>query len=157
MIEFIDASVFLGMHSPNEKIRIACKNFFVKRLNQSVTMSLEQVGKCDDVIWSCFTDEEQAEYYPFMDRLHTMMKIKRIPYSNNDVQVSLSEFNLACLPLFGKLTLGMAMSKEGILYTVDPTLLVGDLPVKLLVGDDEELSFPEELEKHYQRSLKVRI
>ena len=62
MKEYIDASVFLGMHSPNEAIRIACKNFFVRRLNRSIVMSLEQVGKCDDVIWSSYTDEEQATY-----------------------------------------------------------------------------------------------
>jgi hypothetical protein len=49
--EFFDASVFLGMHSADDGVRKACKRFFALRFRGVALTSLDQVGKCDDVIW----------------------------------------------------------------------------------------------------------
>ena len=38
-------------------------------------MSLEQVGKCDEIIWSNFSSKVQEPYHPFRDKLDTIMKI----------------------------------------------------------------------------------
>ena len=84
MKEFIDSTIFMGMHSVDEKIRIACKNFFIDHLKKTIFMSLESVGKCDDIVWH-FDRETQDIYYPFMDRLHTVMDIQRIPYDKSDL------------------------------------------------------------------------
>jgi 4-hydroxy-tetrahydrodipicolinate synthase len=158
MKEFIDASLFLGMHSSDEKTRIACKNFFVKRLKQgkSVTMSLEQVGKCDDVIWS-YSREEQDSYYPFMDMLHTDMDVKRIPYHEKDIETATTNSALKNLSLPDRLAIGMTLVQQGVLYTVNPQLLSHkDLPCRL-PAKGKELSFPKALEELYKESLELKI
>lgn len=178
MKEYIDASTFLGMHSPDEKVRVACKNYFVKRLGDQIGMSLEQVGKCDDTIWQ-YPREQQDAYYPFMDNLHTVMDIQRIPYTEKDI--SEAEFNpwLHGLDISDRLTVGMALAQKGILYTVNPNLInfkpkaplnrlgqeVTGLDPKWYDITDvirhpelsEELNFPQELEELYQKSLAVKI
>ncbi|WP_201294684.1 MULTISPECIES: DUF6190 family protein [unclassified Nocardiopsis] len=63
---FVDADVFMGMHHENEALRRGCKAFFVERLKGRVAMSLEQVGRCDDLVWRR-PRELQDAYYPFMD------------------------------------------------------------------------------------------
>ena len=155
MKEYLDASVFLGMHSTDEQTRIACKNYFVERLNDQVGMNLEQVGTCDDVIWNKFTPEEQAEYYPFMDNLHTVMDIQRVPYTGNDIQEATTNPDLQNLEITDRLTLGMVRAREAELYTVNPNLAGRDNVRSPKAG--EELSFPLELEQMYQQSLEVRI
>lgn len=157
MKEFIDASVFLGMHSKDEKIRVACKNYFVKKLNNKVRMNLEQVGKCDDLIWNSLTFKEQAKYYPFMDYIHTIMDIKRISYSQNDFITASKNGNLKGLPFTDRLTICQTISNKGILYTINNKLLnKSKLPIKE-PKYSRELKFPEKLEKLYQNSLAVRV
>ncbi len=154
MKEYIDASVFLGMHSTDEKTRIACKNYFVTRLNDQVGMSLEQVGKCDDVIWQ-YSREEQDAYYPFMDNLHTIMDIQRVGYNEKDIQEATTNPNLQDLDISNRLTAGMAIARGAELYSVSPKLAGKDY-----VRSPEavkELSFPQALEELYQQSLEVRI
>ncbi len=156
MKEFVDASMFLGMNNKDEKIRIACKNYFVEKLKNGtmVFMSLEQVGICDKFIWS-LPREKQDEYYPFMDNLHTEVKFKRIAYSERDILQG--EWN-SRLNFTEKLTLGMVSSKRGILYTVNRRLLGLSLPfVKSLKKQNKELYFPKNLEKLYRKSLFVRL
>jgi len=154
MREYLDASVFLGVHSKEERIRVVCKNYFVKRLNDKVGMSLEQVGKCDDAIWK-LSREQQDAYYPFMDHLHTIMDIQRVPYTEKDIQEAVANPQLQELEISDRLTLGMALARRTQLYSVNPRLAGRDSVCVPQAGD--ELTFPEELERLYQQSLEVRI
>ncbi|HLD56728.1 MAG TPA: DUF6190 family protein [archaeon] len=157
MKDFVDHSVFLGMHSKDEKTRIACKNFFVSRLKnkKKIWMSFEQVGKCDDMIWS-LPRKKQDAYYPFMDNLHTVMKIDRIPYSKSDIDITLNKKDLEYIDFLQRLTVGMAISRKGVLYTTNQTLLSRKSPVTKPVLSSE-LYFPKNLEKLYQKSLELRV
>src|SRR3989338_8981668 len=110
MKEFIDSTIFMGMHNKDETIRIACKNFFVKRIKKKIYMSLEQVGKCDDIIWK-FDRRTQDAYYPFMDNLHTIMNIKRVSYNEKDIKHSMS-IKEDKLSFSEKLTLGMTIARK---------------------------------------------
>jgi hypothetical protein len=180
MKEFTDASVFLGMHSKDERVRIPCKNYFVERLNKQIGMSLEQVGKCDDVIWR-YTQEQQDAYYPFMDNLHTVMDIERIPYNEKDIQEAQFNQRLHGLDISDRLTAGMALAQRAVLYSVNPQLVnfKPKQPVLRFNRESERASippawfeisdfirspeigkeqiFPDELERLYQQSLVVRI
>lgn len=156
MTEYVDASVFLGMHSMDEKTRVACKNYFVRRLNNEVGMSFEQVGKCDDVVWG-LSRKEQDVYYPFMDNLHTIMRIKRVAYDEKDVEEAMKNPSLQDLSITDKLTIGMVIARNGKLCTTNPSLLARkDFPV-YFPELSEELSFSQPLEELYQKSLEVRI
>ena len=154
MKEYIDASVFLGMHSTDEKTRIACKNYFVTRLNDRVEISLEQVGKCDDVIWQ-YSREKQDAYYPFMDNLHTIMNILRVAYTEKDIQEATTNPKLQDLSISDRLTAGMVIARGAELYSVNQKL-VGKEYVRSPEAS-KELSFPQDLEDLYQQSLEVRI
>ena len=154
MREYIDASVFLGTHSKDERTRVACKNYFVRRLNDQIGMSLEQVGKCDDVIWQ-YSREQQDAYYPFMDNLHTVMDIDRTPYNEKDIMKAMSNPQLHDLAISDRLTVGMALARKAKLYSVNLHLVGRDFVRVPQAG--EELTFPEELERLYQQSLMVRI
>jgi len=177
MREFIDASVFLGMHSKDEQVRVMCKNYFVQRLTEEIGMSLEQVGKCDDVVWQ-IPRERQDAYYPFMDNLHTIMAIQRVPYNERDVQEAMFHQRLYSLDFSDRLTVGMALARGGVLYTLNPKLVSfkPSIPIDRLgrevtvdpkwfdISDlvrspqeGKELTFPTELERLYQQSLVVRI
>jgi len=151
MKEFIDATIFMGMHSLDEKIRIACKIFFIERLEKTIFMSLENVGKCDDVVWG-FDRITQDDYYPFMDRLHTVMDIQRIPYNQNTLERRKPFHNLS---VFQQLTLAQANDEK--LYTFDNHLLKLELNFIAIPEIDDEKEFPKELEQYYQKSLKLRI
>jgi len=154
MKDFVDATVFMGMHSKNEEERIACKNFFVKRISKPVWMSLEQVGRCDDIIWRKFSRRVQDLYYPFMDKLHTIMAIKRVPFDKKTIDLLSSVDDE--LSQGEKLTVAMASAHGGRLYTLNTHLLElnKDSIVKPHSGD--ELKFPEGLEDAYQESLVLR-
>lgn len=154
--EFLDASLFMGMHCADEATRVACKGFFVERLHGSVTMSLEHVGHCDDMVWQ-HGREVQDVYYPFMDNLHTDMKIARRGYQEEDLRLALSSPQLEGLPMFDRLLLAMVMNQQGTLYSVRPRL-VGrpSLPVHAPPGGPERL-FPQKLEHLYKSSLALRI
>jgi len=115
-------------------------------------MSLENVGKCDDIVWQ-FDRETQDAYYPFMDRLHTVMDIQRIPYDKETINKRQEYHKLS---LFQQLTI--AHAQDGILFTFDKVLL--DLNFKNVKNPplfDEEKFFPKDLEKWYQASLKLRV
>jgi len=182
MKEYIDASVFLGMHSKDERTRVACKNYFVQRPNEEIGMSLEQVGKCDDVIWQ-FPRERQDAYYPFMDNLHTIMRIDRISYDREDISAATFNQHLHGLDISDRLTMGLVLARRGVLYTINPTLVnlrpgklkdrlggevvltreqadltdIARFPYTRSPEAGKELVFPTELELLYQQSLAVRI
>jgi hypothetical protein len=147
MKKFIDATVFMGMHSLDEDIRVACKNFFVRHLEKTLFMSLENVGKCDDIVWKV-PHKVQDEYYPFMDRLHTLMDIQRLPYDQEtlermDIRPELSTFQ----------QLTLSLSSSGVLYTFDNDLLGLELNfVASPEKNKKEALFPVDLEKYYQKS-----
>jgi hypothetical protein len=152
MREFIDETIFLGMHSTNEAVRISCKNFFVERLAKTIFMSLESVGKCDDIVWQ-FNREVQDIYYPFMDRLHTVMDIRRSSYSKTILK---DRKETKKLSFYQELT--VAQAKGGRLYTLDKKLLgLGLGFIKLPRNSKDEKSFPPDIEKWYKKSLKLRI
>ncbi|WP_026736060.1 DUF6190 family protein [Fischerella sp. PCC 9605] len=154
--ELIDSSLFLGMHSVNEEIRISCKNYFVGRLQKTIGMSLEHVGGCDNIIW-LYPRELQDAYYPFMDTLHTIMKMNRLPYEDNDIKIALADSQLQALPMYDRLLIALAKSRKEVVYTVNKQLLSkGNLPV-CNPQFSHEKSFPDFLEHLYQTSLQLRI
>ncbi|MFB7513652.1 DUF6190 family protein [Streptomyces sp. NPDC056144] len=158
---FIDAALFLGMHSADEAVRIAAKAFFVQRLDGRVVMSLEQVGRCDDVIWG-YSRELQDVYYPFMDVLHTVMDISREPYDPADVRLALDDSAVpAHLPFTDRLVLGQVINRKGLLHTPGPRAAAfGGLPVQGVPArpaGEPEPSFPEPLERLYTASLALRL
>ncbi|MFE9423863.1 DUF6190 family protein [Kitasatospora sp. NPDC006697] len=152
--EFVDAALFLGMNSADERIRIACKSYFAARLTGRVTMSLEQVGRCDDLVWR-FPREVQDAYYPFMDVLHTDMEIDRVPYDAEDLRLGLA--GPSALPMHERLLLAMVRNRRGRLRTVSPRLLGGTEEQVAAPPAGPELAFPEPLESLYQQSLALRL
>jgi Family of unknown function (DUF6190) len=156
LTEIIDSSLFLGMHSTNEEIRISCKNYFVDRLQTSIGMSLEHVGGCDNIIW-LYPREMQDAYYPFMDILHTIMQICRLPYYENVIKLSLEDLQLQSLPMYDRLLVAFAKSAKKVIYSMNNHLLEKqNLPVRK-PPFNTEMEFPIFLEKLYQISLKLRI
>lgn len=158
---FIDAALFLGMHSADDDLRIASKAFFVEHLDGRVVMSLEQVGRCDDVIWG-YSRELQDLYYPFMDHLHTVMDISREGYDRADVHLALSDSATpARLPFTDRLLLGQVINRKGLLHTLGPRTSAFDgLPVHGVApwpAGAPEPSFPEPLERLYRASLALRL
>ncbi len=170
---FVDAALFLGMHSADEALRIRSKNFFVKHLDcgkslsmplststsmsTSMSMSLEQVGLCDDVIWRHARAVQDA-YYPFMDCLHTRLQMQRLPVSAADVECALHERTLRGFAMPERLMLAKVMLARGQLYTLRGLLLAAApaLPI-FLPPDGVEQAFPPQLEAQYQTSLCLRL
>ncbi|MFE0651707.1 DUF6190 family protein [Streptomyces sp. NPDC059534] len=163
---FIDATLFMGMHSKDDAVRIAAKSFFADRLAAGDTgrifMSWEQVGRCDDLVWG-YERGVQDEYYPFMDVLHTDLAIDRVGYDGEDVRRALTAPGLDGLPTHERLVLAQVIGKGGLLRTASPRLLrTPGLPVEPIVREGarsavEEPSFPAYLEELYQRSLVLKV
>lgn len=151
----IDATLFMAMNSTDERIRRQGKAFFVEHLSAGAVMPLEQVGRCDDVVWG-FARELQDAYYPFMDVLHTDMKIDRIGYTEEDLRLALESPRLADLPLGKRLTAAVVLNRGATLYTADPVLARrDDLPTGEL--PDVASEFPGDLETLYQQSLVLLV
>ncbi|MFA7286798.1 MAG: DUF6190 family protein [Patescibacteria group bacterium] len=155
---YVDSGVFLAMHSIDEKIRVTCKNFFVANFSKQLFMLLEDVGQCDAVIWK-EERELQDAYYPFMDNLHTLMKIERVPYNKgaleniDELRIIDSSFSISDL-----LTLSHVKASGAVLYTLGVSRLKIDSICKALPEQEaSELSFEQQLERLYQESLKLRV
>lgn len=155
--QFADAALFLGMNSADEAVRRSCKTFFVANIGSRLMMSLEQVGRCDDIVWG-FGRGLQDAYYPFMDNLHTVMDIERRGYDEADLRCG-TEGLPERLPVHERLLLGMVLNRGGLLHTVSPRLLHHDgLPVRAPAPvTAAEPSFPGPLEELYQQSLALRV
>ncbi|MFE2012719.1 DUF6190 family protein [Streptomyces sp. NPDC059491] len=163
---FVDATLFMGMHSKDDAVRIAAKSFFADRLAAGdagrIVMSWEQVGRCDDLVWR-YERRVQDEYYPFMDVLHTDLAVDRVAYDEEDVRRALTAPGLDGLPTHERLALAQVLGKGGVLRTASPRLLrTPGLPVEPIVRDGarrpvEEPSFPAYLEELYQRSLVLSV
>ncbi|MBD0712161.1 MULTISPECIES: DUF6190 family protein [unclassified Streptomyces] len=167
---FVDATLFMGMHSRDQAVRIGCKAFFADRLAAGeagrVLMSWEQVGRCDDLVWGC-DRHTQDEYYPFMDVLHTDLTIDRVPYDEDDVRRAFTAPELEGLPAHERLLLAQVIGRGGTLHTASPRLVkaAAGLPV-VAVGPRAaseaatplpEPAFPAYLEDLYQRSLVLTV
>jgi hypothetical protein len=155
-IVFVDASLFLGMHSIQESLRIACKNLFVQRLWDGVAMTLEHVGICDDVVWG-FSRKVQTDYYPFMDTLHSVMPARRVTYNWDDMRRAETDSRLQDLDPVNALLLARVCNEGALLYSIQPVLLArDDLPVRQ-APTGQERKFPRVLEAAYQLSLVLRL
>ncbi|MFC8495398.1 DUF6190 family protein [Streptomyces sp. NPDC057235] len=163
---FVDAALFMGMHSADGAVRTAAKAFFADRLAAGdagrVLMSWEQVGRCDDLVWG-YDRKTQDEYYPFMDVLHTDLAVERIGYEEADVRRAFTAPELDGLPTHERLLLAQVANRGGTLHTASPRLLrTAGLPVAPLVpagapSPDREPAFPAYLEDLYQRSLVLTV
>jgi uncharacterized protein DUF6190 len=154
--EFFDASVFLGMHSVDDEVRKACKNFFASRFLDMALTSLDQVGKCDDVIWR-YPRHLQDAYYPFMDRLHSEMRIVREPFSEAELKRAYADPSLQGLPAGDRLLLAKVIEAGGYLYSIRPYLTGrSDLPV-CNPGIGPEADFPAGVAGLYHISLLLLI
>lgn len=154
--DFFDASVFLGMNSADEEIRKACKTFFASRFAAGAATSLDQVGRCDDVIWR-YSRELQDAYYPFMDLLHSAMRICRQQFTQAELDRALSDKRLGDLAVGDRLLLAKVMEAGGLLYSVR-SQLVGraGLPVRK-PENAPSIEFPDNLNTLYRTSLQLRI
>ncbi|WP_051845089.1 DUF6190 family protein [Streptomyces globisporus] len=157
---FIDATLFMGMHSGDDAVRTGAKAFFAGRLAAGdagrVVMNWEQVGRCDDLVWG-YERKVQDEYYPFMDVLHTDLAIDRVPYDEGDLRRAFTTPALEGLPTHERLLLAQVIGRGGTLHTASPRLLGRtDLPV-VPVGAAAEPSFPAYLEDLYRRSLVLTV
>ncbi len=152
-MEFVDATVFLGMNSSNDALRLSCVAFFAARLDGRLAMSYEQVGRCDDIIWG-YSRELQDAYYPFMDNLHTDLRFDRLAYDDRDIKVASMTDGLAAPE---SLLLAMVQNRGGTLVSLNPRLLsLADVPVNPppLAAD---ASFSGTLDELYQVSLALRV
>jgi hypothetical protein len=68
-----------------------------------------------------FATEPDA-YYPFMDNLHTLLRIRRIGFTRDDLTRALRDPQLRPLPLQQACTLSQVMNYHGRLHTHDPLL-----------------------------------
>lgn len=157
----IDASLFMGMHSTDATIRGRCKSFFAQRLTGRVSMTLEHVGFCDNLVWS-FSREEQDAYYPFMDNLHTDMRIDRVGYEETDLKFALNSAWPADLPWHERLLLSMATRLGAVVHTASHRLTGRtDLPAVVIsvlnTPQESTVDFPEPLERLYAESLAFLV
>lgn len=155
-VPFADAGLFMGMHSGAEPVRIACKAFFVRHLGTRLVMTLDQVGLCDDIVWR-HPRHVQDLYYPFMDRLHTLLCAERVAYTCEDIRRAAEDPALRDLEGSKALLVARVCNEDGTLYTTDRTLLDrAGFPVSA-VELGPELAFPEPIESAYRTSLALRL
>lgn len=81
----IDASIFLGMHCHNDSFRIYCKTLVVNYLFNGIIISCEEIGKCDNIIWTRAASS-QIQYFAFMDLLMTEGKFQRHIYTSDLIE-----------------------------------------------------------------------
>ena len=155
---FIDSSLFLGMNSVIENVRRQSAGFIANRFGQTIYMSLEQVGYCDDIIWH-FPRALRDQYYPFMDRVHTEMDIKRIPYTFNDIKSVLAHKELCSLALPRALVAAQVLNHDGLLYTHDNELLSLEVLGNNIGRFDTTgaVEFEPPLNRYYKMSQVVKI
>jgi hypothetical protein len=152
---FIDASVFLGMHHEHDSTRERSLAFFRDHFDRGVRMSYEQIGICDAIIWRQ-SREVQDLYYPFMDCLHSEMRIHREGYLFEELGLVLEHHELRALGSAQALLAAQVLHREGVLFTHDPALR--SLPclrsrLGAFEGSLRGAAFPAELQKLYHTSL----
>lgn len=154
LLPFVDASLFLGMHHENNRLRHRAVLFFANHYQGAVRMNFEQVGLCDAIIWQQPRDIQDA-YYPFMDRLHSDMAILREGYSPRELLLYARDRQLAGLRPDQAMLAAQVICAGGQLFTLDPALLA----LKALAGHlgdfsalDAAAAFPPTLQTLYGQS-----
>jgi hypothetical protein len=152
---FIDATVFLGMHHEHDSTRERSLAFFRDHFDGELRMSFEQIGICDAVIWRQ-SREVQDLYYPFMDHLHSEMRIHREGYLFEELGLALDHPELRALGSAQALLAAQVLHRKGVLFTHDPALR--SLPclrsqLGTFEGSPRRAAFPPELQALYQSSL----
>lgn len=152
---FIDATVFLGMHHRDEITRNSCLSFFQSHFTSDrVRMNYEQIGICDAVIWQQ-SRQSQDIYYPFMDLLHSEMKIHRVGYTFDEIKWWVEQPALCDLLPEQALLVAQVVLRGGVLMTHDPILRQLPVLAPRLVDIDHSYSpssFPPELQALYEAS-----
>lgn len=150
----IDASVFLGMHHENDRIRQQSLAFFRVFFHHGAWMNFEQVGICDAVIWR-MPREVQDAYYPFMDVLHSEMDIQRQGYRYEYLDYALKHFKNSRLSTYQAMLVSQVLCDDFMLYTHDAALLKLDC-LQQRLGDfsvlDNSARFSARLEQLYPAS-----
>ena len=155
---FIDTSAFMCMHCSDKTKAKQAVGFFSNKFNDTLHMSLEQVGMCDDVVWSYARDVQNA-YYPFMDRLHSEMNIVRIPYTRADVEFALTDPTFEGVRLFHALVLAQVVNHQGHLYTAN-SFLLNDSRFNSIVSpvyENDSSTFGEVMQTFYERSSVLTV
>jgi len=151
---FIDAGVFLGMHHEDDRIRKRSLAFFRSHFARQVRMNFEQIGICDAIVWRQ-SRQAQDLYYPFMDRLHSEMRILREGYAFREINLALDRRELRGLRPEQALLAGQALHREGVLFTHDPALR-GLACLRSRLGNfdalDPRAAFPPDLQALYESS-----
>ncbi|MFL0798576.1 MAG: DUF6190 family protein [Cellvibrionaceae bacterium] len=160
---FIDASVFMGMHAVDSRVREQSLGLMSRLFNSTVYMNYEQVGACDDLVWT-FSREIQDQYYPFMDCLHSQMDIQRIPYDRDDLlQMANHKIKTADLSCIQALLIAQVIRYNGILFTHDPAIQQLEWlhkylgAIELETDDHEELMFTADLDRLYKTSECLKV
>lgn len=157
---YVDASLFMGMHSIDDSVRAACTSFFAEHLTSPLVMTYEEVGRCDDVVWS-FSREEQDAYYPFMDVLHSLLPVRRRPYTTDDfTALTRLPSRTAGLTSRERMLLAAVTATGGRLVTVNPRLvpLAADgFPVAKPDPATGPGRFTEQLTELYATSLALKV
>ena len=126
------------------------------RYDAGVVMSWEQIGRCDDIVWSYARDIQDA-YYPFMDVLHSTMPFHRAPYGADDLELALRDRRLAGLPPHEALTVAMAANRGTRLVTLSARLHERPALPVLRPCDAPAADFPAPLATLYAASLRLRL
>jgi hypothetical protein len=154
---YIDATVFMGMHHADERVRQRSLGFFRSQAQRPVSMNFEQIGICDAVVWRQARDVQDA-YYPFMDLLHSEMPIQRGGYNDRVLRLAGTEPGLHGLRTDRALLAAQVLCSERALLTHDPALRsLQCLQPFLLSFDsfDQKVRFNARLEALYELSKKL--
>ena len=157
-IEYIDYTVFLGMNAASDPLRWRCKALVASRLERTVLMTWDHVGRCDDIIWQ-YSRELQDLYYPFMDRLHSHRCIEREGYEDSTLRLAVNDARLreaarrssparGAEPWSGK----PGSTRSILVFCGSPSCRYAPPP-----ECDAEQAFPEWLESLYRASLQLRV
>lgn len=166
-----DASVHLGQFCINsEDIRIACKN---SQASISAKPGSEIVGVvtfnenswADHIVWG-LKRELQDTFYKFMDVLHSVKNIERIPLSTIDAKLAIEFSKKFGLDISNALSCAVTVSqKANKIHTYYQTLTDSKIRELLKNRYDIAISSPpilnelryteRELEQHYQDALSV--
>jgi hypothetical protein len=155
--EYLDHTVFLGMHAAAEPVRWRCKALVAARLGSTLFMTFDHVGRCDDAIWR-HSRELQDRYYPFMDALHSLSCFQREGYEDATLRVAAADQRLLALPVLQRLLVARALERGAVVYSLAAELLDRPgLPVRPPPACASEVEFPRWLETLYRASLALRI
>ncbi|POX43228.1 hypothetical protein C3486_01365 [Streptomyces sp. Ru73] len=160
---YVDAALFMGMHSTDTAVRDACAAFFAAHLERPLVMTYEEVGRCDDVVWG-YPRAAQDAYYPFMDLLHSVMPVRRRAYTADDwLAFDRLPAPATALSPRERMLLAAVSAGGGELVTVNPRLLALTTPGLPVRGPEPAagpVRFPDgtgTLDKLYDVSLELVV